>query len=172
MSSGERRVAIAPFTHPVTGQVITQVVYGGWTVHVDGVAVTVPRQETAGKTVGDLDLCLREAYAAAGVPRPYRRAAGEAGSTELLNETLQVAARLAGQWATRSVDVYRCTSEAWESTGMAAPYAQLIRVLWAALPEQTTLSDYAAGADRAQIVELYERAIARLGGRPGQRGAA
>lgn len=172
MNSAVRRVDITPFTHPGTGHVITEVVYRGWTVHVDGVAVTVPRQETAGKTVGELDVCLREAYAAAGIPLTCGRAAAEAGLNESLIATLHLASRLAAQWPAGSIDVYRCTRDAWEHTGMAAPYAQLIRALWTALPERATLSDYAASADRAQVDELYGRAVELLGGRPGKRGAA
>jgi len=166
------RVEIAQFTHPVKGRAITQVSYAGWTVHVDGVAVTVPRQGTGGKDVDDLDVCLREAYAVAGVRQTCGPAAGGARLTEALIATLHLARRLAGQWPAASFDVYRCTRDAWEQTGMAVPYTQLIRALRAALPKQTTLSDYTGHSDRAQIRDLYGRAIELLGGGPGERGAA
>jgi len=174
MSTDSAAVEVTGFERSRTRRRITRVRFGGWTVHVDGVAVTVPNQDTAGKAIDDLAYCLHEAYVLAGVrlasqpvpvPGPHL--------VQALIATLQRAQQIAqSRWSARSRDVYRCTRDAWEETGMAVPYALLVRSLPAALPERTTSTDYNDGRDRHRICELYARAITLLGDGAGERGAA
>jgi hypothetical protein len=172
MNSARTDVEISGFEHPVTRRHIKRLRFGGWTVHVDRAAVTVPSQDIAGKAIEDLAYCLHEAYVLAGVriasgPPVYGPALAD-DLTATLHHAQQIAQK---QWSARSRDVYRCTRDAWEETCMAVPYALLIRSLRAALPERTTLIDYNDHGDRDQVCGLYARAIALLGG-SGERGVA
>lgn len=173
MTGAHGPIEVAEFPHPVKGHTLLRVTFAGWTVRVDGAKVTVPDQDITGKTIDDLSVCLQKAYSVAGVPQTYEATAGGPRLTEALIATLQHARNIANQrWSVRSRDVYRCTFDAWEHCGMAVPYTQLIRALRAALPEPTTLTDYNDHGDRAQIKDLYRRAIALLGRTSGERGVA
>lgn len=153
-------IEIDAFEDPVKRRRITRVQSAGWVVHIDGVAVRVPTQPTAGKSVDILADCLHEAYVLAGVRITSGPAKLAPEHFEPLIATLQRARKIARtKWSARSHDIYRCTREAWEATGMSAPYTQVIRALRAALPEHTTLSEYNARATHTAICDLYTQAV-------------
>jgi hypothetical protein len=173
---GENRcrpaVDVSVVEHPAKLRRITELRFAGWTVHVDGAAVTVPSQDITGKAIEDLGYCLHKAYVLAEVRIGSRLPALEPALVPELIATLQHARRIAAScWAAHSHDVYHCTRQAWEQDGMAVPYAALIRALRAALPQRTTLIDYTDHADLPQICQLYARAVALIGA-DSQRGAA
>jgi hypothetical protein len=146
--------------------------FRGWTVHVVDVAVVVPQQGLAGKTIQDLAHCLREAYVLAGVPSTSQPAAVDPRLAQPLIATLHKALRIAESRSARSHDIYRCTQKAWMAINMAVPYTAVIAALRAALPERTTLSHYGEHADHAQIRHLYARAISLIGVAASQPGVA
>jgi hypothetical protein len=161
MSSAHGCFEVTTFDDPVTRRRTTVVQFGGWTVDIDGAAVTVPSQDIAGKTIHDLANCLNEAYTLAGVRITSGPPTYGPEVVDAVIGTLRLAQQIAKKhWRSRSYDVYRCTRDAWENTGMVAPYILLIGVLRAALPAATTLIEYNDRADGTQICGLYDRAIA------------
>ncbi|HYB37246.1 MAG TPA: hypothetical protein VEF72_16865 [Mycobacterium sp.] len=163
MSSAHGCLEGTTFDDPVTRRRTTVVQFGGWTVDIDGAAVTVPRQDITGKTIHDLAICLNEAYTRAGVRITSGPPTYGPEVVDAVIGTLRLARQIAKKhWQSRSYDLYRCTRDAWENTGLVAPYTLIIVVLRAALPAATTLIEYNDRANGTQICGLYDRAIALL----------
>lgn len=172
MNIDSAAVEVADVEHPAKRRHITEIRFAGWTVHVDQATVTVPQQDLAGKAIQDLAYCLHKAYVLAQVRLSSRPAVLDPAQVPSLISTLHHAQHIAeSRWSACSHDVYRCTRDAWEDTGMVVAYAALIRALRAALPPRTTLTEYSDQADLAAICQLYTRAAA-LTGRDSQRGVA
>lgn len=155
--------------HPKRGQ-ITRLSWHGWQVDIDGLSVSVPLQDSTGRTTTDLATLLQAAYRMLNiaVPRPPDLAAMvRAGLPKPMAEDLASTLRSAQQiadshWHRRSFDIYACTSQAWHESGMKLPYALLMATLRAALPQPgSSLADFNDTATASAIHALYEGAIAR-----------
>lgn len=149
---------------------ITRLRWRGWVVHVvDGAAVVVPLQPTAGKAIGDLAFCLRSAYAlievgdtTSGPTTGARRIARGGPLAAAVAEVISEAAEAARQWPRRvGCDVYDCLRRAWEDGGMRVPYAAVVAAVRACLPAGITLSDFSeAAAGAAPVYDLLAGAAA------------
>jgi hypothetical protein len=149
---------------------ITAVSSGGWLVKICGPNVTVPEQDSAGKSIDDLAALLQAAYRTAGTP--INCGIGSLGRVRAsLPETLvsdlvavlRSAQRIADeQWNRASRDVYRCLELAWRNTAMHVPHTLLIAAVRAALPPATTLCDFNSNANVHTIHALFDTAIAAL----------
>ncbi|OBJ10874.1 hypothetical protein [Mycobacterium sp. 1465703.0] len=149
---------------------VTTVSSGGWCVTISGPNVTVPGQDSAGKSIEDLAALLQAAYRMAATPinsgigllARVRTSLSEPLMADLV-AVLRAAQRLAAQqWNRASRDVYRCLALAWRNTGMAVPYTLLVAALRAGLPPSTTLCDFNSDANLHSVHALFEIAIARL----------
>lgn len=172
-------------THPKRGTEILTMELAGWTVVIDGQAVTVPHQPIAGKTLEGLRRCLREAYAMRNIA-----VAGGMGTWATIRPTLprNVLDYIAGvlDSARRGVyrpgpfsgfDFYRCTRLAWERADMKVPFALVLAAMRAVLPPGMTLTAYGDAVSGDGIDALYAAALAAVRGRVqriefAQRGAA
>lgn len=137
---------------------ITRLRWRGWVVHVLDCAVVVPHQPTKGKTIGDLAVCLRSAYAlievgeaTSGPTTGARRLARGGPLAVAVAEVISAAAEMVGQSPHRGAcDVYTCLTRAWEDGGMRVPYTAVLAAVRACLPAGTTLTDFneaAAGVE-------------------------
>lgn len=149
---------------------VTRVRWAGWTVHILDDAVTVPRQNSSGKSIADLATCLRSAYAELGVigdrtSGPTTGLRGVPRDTELAAAVAQVivaAAQLAAPL--HHCDVYFCLRKAWQDSAMNVPYAAVLATVRASLPDNTTLADFNDDAPGSgHIVELLRRAAGKVG---------
>ena len=166
MSSNlDAAVGIEHVHHIKRGQV-TRLTWNGWMVDIDGVSVTVPVQETAGKAIADLGTLLGAAYRMVDIPiargiapltrirshlpahgpRARRRPACRPGDRQ-------------NDWHRHRFDIYRCISRAWHDADMPVPHTLLIMTLRAALPPATTLADYNHQATPRAIHALFDHAI-------------
>lgn len=154
---------------------ITAVSSGGWRVEIRGPNVTVPAQDSAGKSIDDLAELLRAAYTMAGTPinsgigslARVRASLPEPLVVDLV-DVLTTAQKIADRhWNRASRDVYQCLGAAWRQTGMTVPHTLLVAALRTALPAATTLCDFNIAADPATVHALFDSAITAL-----QHGAA
>jgi hypothetical protein len=163
-------VEVSGFVDPQTRRRLVRVRLGGWTVHIDGRAVTVPRQTLTGKSIDDLQACLAAAYSRADIELTRQAPAYDPAQAGALARTLAVARQITKtHWRRQSHDIYHCTSDAWRHCGMVVPYASLIGVLRDALPSDTTLTEYNDSASGgSQIRLLYTRAMGQVAARARQ----
>ena len=167
MSSNlDAAVGIEHVHHIKRGQV-TRLTWNGWMVDIDGVSVTVPVQETAGKTIADLGTLLGAAYRMVDIPiargiAPLTRIRSHlpAPTVRELVDVLRAAQEIAeNDWHRHRFDIYRCISRAWHDADMPVPHTLLIMTLRAALPPATTLADYDHQATPRAIHALFDHAI-------------
>lgn len=139
-----------------------QVQLDGWLVNIAGPYVTVPRQDSTGKTSASLARCLAIAHNLAGITTlgPADTVVRSPRLGAALIDTMNGAQEIARKyWSPRSRDVYGSVRDAWQAHGMVVPYTLLIAAVRAALPPDTTLIDYNDRADQTQIDELFSRAV-------------
>jgi hypothetical protein len=154
------------YVHHIKRGLLTRLTWRGWAVDIDGPNVTVPPQNSAGKTTADLATLLGAAYRMIGTPiargrgpltRP--RTSLPAPMIEEIVAVLRSARAIADtHWHWRSVDVYQCLRAAWEADE-SLPHELLVATLRAALPANTTLADYTHRASAATIRTLFDAAI-------------
>lgn len=66
----------------------------------------------------------------------------------------------ATSWHPRRNDIYTCAKTAWVDDNMQIPFAWLTRALRAALPSDTTLTEFNDAAETINdVTDLYDRAI-------------
>jgi hypothetical protein len=136
-------------------------------VDIDGPNVTVPLQDSAGKTTADLTTLLGAAYRTIGTPIARGRGPLTGSRTTLpapmigqIVSVLRSAQAIADtHWHWRSFDVYQCLGAAWEGAQASLPHELLVATLRAALPANTTLADYNHHASSATIHTLFDDAI-------------
>lgn len=160
---------------PINGRERIQVHLAGWRVDVTASYVTVPRQDSAGKSTAALAECLAAAHRLAGITTlgPADTMIRSAQLDAAVIDTLTAAGEIAAQhWSPLGLDIYRCIRDAWQVRGMTAPYTLLIAAVRAALPVDTTLLDYNDHAERAEIIELLSRATRQLSAAAAHWGAA
>lgn len=168
-------VAITSEHDPITGRETIQVHLAGWRVNVAGSYVTVPHQDSTGKSTAALAECLVAAHRLAGttILGPADTTIRSAQLAAAVIDTLTAAGDIAAQhWSPLGLDIYRCIRDAWQDRGMTAPYTLLVAAVRAALPADTTLLDYNDHADRAEIIELLSRATRQITATTARCGAA
>lgn len=160
--------------HPKRGQ-ITRLSWRGWQVDLDELSVSVPQQDSAGKSIDDLATLLCTAYRMLDIPVVRRPSAQTVLSRGLpaplagpVAQNLRAAQEVADKhWDRRSFDIYACTKQAWLDDGLSVPYAVLVTTLRAALPNPgSSLAEHNCTATAAAIHTLYDHAISlcRAGG--------
>lgn len=175
-------VAIEHVADAAKGQPVTRLEFGGWLVTIDTHgAVRVPYQGIEGKTIDDLDFCLRSGYAvlhgrdlpvSVRPPRSELPAPSSAAAKRAVTvlSAAQECAQRQRHWGFH--DFYACLSYAWQADEQqtedpfrfTVSYRLLIRALRMALPYPTTLTEYGRNRRREDVLELYGAAIALLNG--------
>jgi hypothetical protein len=167
MSSNlDATIAIEHVHHTKRGE-ITRLAWKGWMVDIDGVSVTVPLQDTAGKTIADLGTLLGAAYRMVNIPiargpAPLARIRADLPAVKVREvvDVLRAAQAIAeNDCHRRTFDIYGCISRAWRNADMPVPHTLLIATLRAALPPATTLADYTHQATLRGIQALFDQAI-------------
>lgn len=168
-------VAITSERDPISGRETIQVHLAGWRVNVAGSYVTVPHQDSTAKSTAALAECLAAAHRLAGITTvgPADTTIRSAKLAAAVIDTLTAARDIAAQhWSPLGLDMYRCIRDAWQDRGMTAPYTLLIAAVRAALPADSTLLDYNDHAERAEIIELLNRATRQITATTAHWGAA
>jgi hypothetical protein len=155
------------YVHHIKRGALTRLTWGGWAVDIDGPNVTVPLQDSAGKTTADLATLLGAAYKMIDTPIARGRGPLTASRTNLpepmigeIVAVLRSAQTFADtHWHRRSFDIYQCLGAAWEDAEASLPHELLIATLRAALPANTTLADYNHHATTTTIHALFNDAI-------------
>ncbi|MFV8169681.1 hypothetical protein [Mycobacterium sp. DBP42] len=179
MRADTATVAIERIANAAKGQPVARLEFGGWVVTIDDAgAVRVPYQDIEGKSIDDLDFCLRSGYAVlqGGDPPKSPKWEPPAPSSAAAKRAVSVlrAARVAAQrqrhWGFH--DFYACLSYAWQydehktedPSRFTVSYRLLVRALRMSLPYPTTLSEYGRNRRREDVLELYGTAIALMSG--------
>lgn len=174
-------LAIEHIANAPKGQPVTRLEFGGWVVTIDADgAVRVPYQDIEGKTIDDLDFCLRSGYAVlqgrdlpvsgctsrSQLPEPSSPGAKRAVA---VLRAARACAQRQRHWGFH--DFYACLSYAWEHDEQTedpfrftVSYRLLVRAVRMALPYPTTLTEYGRDRRREDVVELYSTAIALMSG--------
>jgi hypothetical protein len=155
------------YVHHVKRGLLTRLTWRGWAVDIDCPNVTVPLQDSAGKATADLTTLLGAAYTMIGTPiargrgpLTRRRTTLPAPMIVQIVAVLSAAQAIADtHWHWRSFDVYQCLSAAWEGAEASLPHELLVATPRAALPANTTLTDYNHHASSVTIHTLFDDAI-------------